>query len=90
MISNADKDRDLCLTEKMKACVEANGGTAGCFAMFPGEEQKKSLKPKDVPANTECIFVPGGKRSGIVKYPAHWREYGNSGISVRTGRNYGF
>ena len=60
MISNADKDRDLCLTEKMKACVEANGGTAGCFAMFPGEEQKKSLKPKDVPANTECIFVLGG------------------------------
>lgn len=60
IISNADKDQGLTLTKKMKTHVEANGGTAGYFAAYPGDEQKKSLKPEDVPSETECIFVLGG------------------------------
>lgn len=60
IISNADKDQGLALTRKIKAHIEANGGTAGYFATYPGEERKKSLKPEDVPSDTECIFVLGG------------------------------
>ena len=60
IIANSKKDKDLVLTQKMKAYIERLGGTCNFFAAEGAKGNKIVPNSEEIPPETECVFVLGG------------------------------
>lgn len=60
LITNADKDQDLKLSNQIITYIEKKGGTAQCLISSVGSFEGTEFTVEDIPKETECIMVLGG------------------------------
>ena len=84
IIANIKKDKDLALTQKMKAYIEKLGGTCSYFASEGAKSGKIVPMQEEVPAETECVFVLGGDGT-LIRTAAGMVQTGLPLIGVNLG-----